>query len=305
MSYLGVLNRVTLDDIRSGDVLLFTNNTHSGLLLRMACSSFWTHTGIAMRIKKRRDGGLKITTDGSGDVYVMEIDSKPRFELFTSSLKSGFGLTPIKHLSETQTIMAVRRLKDDFRTPEFEEVTLQFIEKYINAEFPKSYKPFLGVWLEVPVAGTGMRYQEDNVEFFCSEMMAYYYLHLYVNIKGITSNETFLKKDLYSHENTGESSYFMERIFGPNAPITPEFIAPHHFDSSITPQAPLFDQDIRIVHRCNESLARVLAMPLLLTLAIVFIIWLTLPGMNWKDITIETDKGVESKFGSGFDSRVT
>lgn len=306
MSYLGVLNRATLDEIRSGDVLLFTNNTHSGLLLRVACSSFWTHTGIALRIKTSRNGQLKITTDGSGEVYVMEIDSKPRYELYTQSLKSGFGITPIKHLSVTQTIMAVRRMKDEFRTEEFSDLTFQFIEKYINAEFPKNFKPFLGVWLEIPLAGMGMRYQNDNVEFFCSEMMAYYYLYLYTNVRGVTSNQTFLKKDLYAkevfdkgskrpmdretHREELDQSYFMARIFGPDAPNNPEFIAPHHFDTLITPHAPMFELDIKILHRCNETVSKAIALPLVLTIAIVFLIWLSLPDMTWDHITTDTSK---------------
>lgn len=284
MSALDDIQRISADEVKTGDALLFTNNTHTGLLMRVACSSFWTHSGIAVRLKKTRNQRgekiRKITCDNTGELFVLELDSEPRMEEYTNTFRRGFGITSIEHLTSTQTLIAVRPLKSKFRTDATSDITLEFIQRYITAEFPEDVKPFIGVWLEYPMAGMGLRRNKrDKVEFFCSEMMAYYYINIFIR--------TFLGKNTEHKE--GEE-YVMHNIFGTNAPISPEFIAPHHYDPYYTLDAPMFEKDAMVLHRSRETVSSTLAMPFLLTVAVSGLIWLSLPHNSWAETSKNTNK---------------
>ena len=69
--------------IKTGDVLLFSNNSPTGILMRTVTSTDWNHGGIAVRLLRKPNGKITVTTDETGDLTVFEINTFPRFDLFS------------------------------------------------------------------------------------------------------------------------------------------------------------------------------------------------------------------------------
>lgn len=158
-----------MDSVRTGDTLLFANNSPTGFLLRIATRSSWSHVGVAVRIIKSEDG-LKVSLDEKGELYVLEISTYSRYDIFSNRETVGAALTSFDVIKSQHNIIGVRRLKQQYRTDEFAAQILPFLQRYSNCQFTSYPLEFVQVWSGLPFLG---KYRED--ELFCTELVVKFY----------------------------------------------------------------------------------------------------------------------------------
>lgn len=277
-----VFERISVDKIKTGDVLFFSNNTPTGLTLRTFTSTLWSHTGIAIRLiergKRRR---LKISVTEEGQLYIMEINARERYDKWTNSNRRGFGISTFDYVLDNQTIGAVRTLKDELRTPELAHRTKKFIQKFGRAQFPDYFKPFLGAWLGYPVDRLSVKKGEaGELELFCSEMMAYYYIYTIIPIANIVLRGRIDTKTLP-----------LQFILGSKCPHRPDIVAPRHFEPHNSPDSKIFTDSIKVFSRKVDDVGKTLMFPIITGIVFSIVIWSCLPGNSWAEMaTSSTSK---------------
>lgn len=273
-----IRKKINLDEIKSGDLLFFSNNTPTGIILRTSTSTLWSHTGIAIRIKRRKRRDRKkrdkweVSVDHTGILCVMEINANPRIDMTTGKFKAGFGFSSIDWVLKNQTVAGVRRMKDKFRTQRFAENTKRFARVFDRVKFPDYFSPFLNVWIGYPLTGTGIRESKGDIELFCSEMMAYFYIYVFLPFN-------------FNNYNKDNFAIPLINILGDNCPHLPELIAPKHFEPHHSPKSSLFEHEIRIAYVKNDNVSTILLAPAVITLGICTILFLTLPGNDWRSLS--------------------
>jgi hypothetical protein len=202
----------------------------------------WSHVGVAIRIL-RVGSKWKVTKGDLGDVYLMEIigsDEKFRLKLLTDAYKN-------------HNIIGYKSLKDIYRTNTMLKKSRRFIKKYENSVFTTSIKTYILVLTGIRT-NNGIRSKNGVPEFFCSELVHYYYRYV-LNLDS-------------------------KQIFGRN--VYPELTTPHDFDS--TPDSEIFEDGIYILYRDNVSIIITIILPLIIGLVLASMIWFSLPGNNIKDM---------------------
>jgi len=232
--------------LRTGDVILCSNNTATGFLLRSATSSAWNHAGIAVRL----GGDGCLTADDSGELYVLELNADKRFDILSGEIMAGMSLTQWEWAQHRYNSVVKRPLRAEHRTSSFLRRAERFIKRHHGASFSASFTPFLGVWLGLPLAGS-QRYQDGRREFFCTEMMAEFYQY---SLQGSLS-----------------------QLFGEGAPTQACLYQPAHFSLELNRQAPIFHPHEVEVHLCHADAAIVLFQPLLIGLLLMVVMAAILP----------------------------
>lgn len=258
-------------EIKSGDILFFSNNTPTGIILRTSTSTFYSHTGIAIRILKNgKSWNISKTSDGI--LCVMEINANPRKCVATGIDKSGFGFSPLDWVLNKQTVVGVRKMKEKYRTKSFCKNSKGFAKLFADAKFPNHFSPFLNVWVGYPLTSTGIHEEAEKLEIFCSEMMAYFYIYVFLPFD--------FKK--YKDNNFATPLTF---ILGKKCPHLPELIAPKHFEPHNSIDSQCFESKIEIIWRQVDSAGSILIVPAVITLGLCAIIFMSLPGNNWKNLS--------------------
>lgn len=198
--------------VRTGDALLFSCNTLTGLLLKSFTSSDWNHSGVAVRIVNSR-----VVLDGSGELCVLEINSNPRWDGVLHKFVTGAGYTDFSWVKERYNLISVRRLRRRYRTPNFARLVESFVRKHRKCEFTSDIETFISVGIGVPTNGI----VEDKRfrEMFCSEFMSSFYLECVGKPAGLTS---------------------MQCMFGEGCPPSPTLFTPSHFTYKMTPESVIF-----------------------------------------------------------------
>ena len=280
MSLSNVYEKTTIKKIRTGDILFFSNNTPTGLTLRTFTSTLWSHTGIAVRIIERKGKKFpKISLTKKGKLCVMEINSLVRYDNWKKKYNAGFGFSDIDYVLKNQTLAATRPLKKDLRIKLLAKRTTKFVKKFGHAKFPLYFKPFLGAWLGYPTDKLGIRkpenllvFDDDNdIEMFCSEMMAYYYIYTMIPICSVVRGKKITKLPL-------------QYILGNNCPHRPDIIAPKHFEPHNSEDSELFLNSIRVYHRNKDNIFKALMFPTIAGLVLGVVIWSSMPGNSWAEM---------------------
>lgn len=263
-----VFNKISIEEIRTGDPLFFTNNTPTGLTLRTFTSTLWSHTGIAVRIKDRKGKNKhpRITMSKKGKLCVMEINARVRYDNWSRTERSGFGFSDIEYVLENQTLAAVRPLSSDIRCKLFADRTKKFVRKYGQVKFPDYFKPFLGAWLGYPMDKLSI-----NNELFCSEMMAYYYIYTVIPVCSLQRGKKINKLPL-------------QYILGDNCPHRPDLVAPRHFEPHNSPDSHIFKNEIYTFHRNKDNTVKALMFPAVAGAVLSILIWSSLPGNSWAEM---------------------
>lgn len=229
--------------VRTGDALIFSSNTSTGIALRTFTSSLWNHSGIAIRINDQN----QITLDDTGKLYVLEINTWERTDAVTGNKVIGAGYSDFDWVKERYNIIAVRRMRKEYRQKKIIESIFSFVELHSGYTFTTDIEPFLSVWLGVELMDDIGR----DKSMFCSEFMSYFYMKI-LNIKEI--------KD----------------IMGKNV-ILPRLCAPKHFSAEFTPDSPVFESENVVVYIQYCEPGPCLIPILIITFFIVAIVWMTLP----------------------------
>lgn len=229
-----------MDDVETGDIILFSNNTTTGFILKTFTCSDWNHVGIAIRVKNKK---IRIN---KGPLYVLEINTEPRMDILTGKLEHGIGLTDFEYCKNLYNKIAVRKLNGKYKNKKLIKRTLKFIDSYRGIKFPASLKPFLSVY-------TGITFDEETrfkKEFFCSEITARYYTNIFCN----------------------NSTEKLPKIFGLNAPVMTVLYSPGHYSHSSTPESYIFPDKEEIIYISECSPGVVLLQPLVMCLLVAMIL---------------------------------
>jgi hypothetical protein len=247
-----------LNSVKTGDVLLFSGNSPTGFLLRTFVSTEWNHSGIAVRLKTI-DGRKVVSLTEEGELYIYETNTGARQDDVSQTKVVGAGFSRLSWVLAKYNKIAVRRLRDVFRTEDLARLTMEFSEQKRGHKFPSGSGPFLSVWLGIPLTDKTSR----EKEMFCSELMAHYYKYCvgsqYVKITG--------------HSFSGKLS----DLFGSDCPSSEDMFTPHHYSTDMTANSPILENKQEIVHRAYADLLYVILQPLIIILFIMLIVWMTLP----------------------------
>lgn len=253
-----------MDKVKTGDILFFSNNTATGFLLRTCVSTMWNHVGIAIRVHSSTDQydheHERISLTEEGQLYVLEINTGKRRDALSGNTMVGAAFSSLDVISQRYNFVAVRRLHDNFRTPELAKNTVEFADKYRGYEFTKGVLPFISVWLGIPLAGTETR--NETSEMFCSEMCALYYNEC---VGPITQKMSGIKYD-------GN----LKTLFGIEAPVYPNMYSPEIFTWTLTPNSAIFDGDEQVVYHAEADIGVVLFQPIVIIFTIIVLIAMSL-----------------------------
>lgn len=231
-----------MDGIRTGDALLFSSNTSTGFVVRVATSSLWNHGGVAVRAVFE-GGRPRVTLDGSGRLYVLETNTQPRRDAFSGEVVVGAAFSEAEWVFARYNRVACRPLRAAHRRPALAAATLAFAARHRGRPFAADWRSVAGIWLGVGLRGA------DAGGMFCTELMA----HFYLEALGLPS---------------------LEAVFGPGAPPECALATPEHYARP----APLFEPELRAVRVAHADAAAVALPPLLLALAALTAVALTLPA---------------------------
>lgn len=240
------------ESLRTGDVVLFSNNTPTGFLLKTFVSSVWNHGGVAVRIRRDEDGTNTITTDYTGELYILETNTGARLDDIYGKKIVGAGYSRADWLFSKYNKISYRPLIDKFRTQHLADNTEEFYRLYHGSEFPNTTLPFIGAWLGIPLS-------EMTDRMFCSELMCKYY-------------EFCLGKQYYDitgNDYEGD----LKSIFGPSAPTSHNLYKP---DTFLLADCPIFSSPYEVIYESHADLIYIILQPLVITLIVALIIYLTI-----------------------------
>jgi len=248
-----------INSIKTGDTVLFSNNTPTGFLLRTAISSEWNHSGIIVRFKTNPEGHKVISLTTEGEIYVLETNTGIRRDDIFSKDVIGAGFSRANWVFSKYNKISVRKINDIFRTPELATLTMKFAEITQGHQFPKGSLPFLGVWL-----GISLEEKNDtNTSKFCSELMCHYYKYCI--------GSQFSK--IIGKDYDGKLS----TLFGVGSPENENLFTPSHYTFEKSPNAPIFNGSEKTIQTSHADIIYVLLQPFLIIIVIMIIIYMTLP----------------------------
>jgi hypothetical protein len=229
---------VDISEVRTGDVLLFSSNTSTGFVLKTFTSSMWNHAGIAVRISDSD----QVTTDGSGKLYVLEINTWERTDAITGDKVKGAAYSDYDWVKTRYNLISFRRMNDKYRTEAFVDKLRRVVDATRGCKFTQDISPFISVWLGVQLDGDHRLPRSRPHTMFCSEYMAYIYCECL---------------------ELGDNS--MADIFGYDGPHIPSLCSPKHYSSSVTPNSKIFQCKDVVIHRFYSSPESVLTPILVIT----------------------------------------
>lgn len=260
-----------LSQVRTGDMMLFSNNTATGFLLRTFTSSLWNHVGVAVRLKEARDNvtlspeGIwqRISLTSEGTLYVLEINTAPRLDALSGEEVVGSGLSSYSWVARRYNTIAVRPLHENLRTYSLARRTVTFVQEYRGWVFTKGFLPFISVWLGIPLEGD--KKDESRREMFCTELSVYYYLYA-------------LRPIVQHRRSHGPRTRIdLPHLFGSGCPDNPALFTPEHFTYALSPFSPIFSAPEFTIQTEPADALVVLFQPLILLLAFFVLLYMVLP----------------------------
>lgn len=219
------------NEIRTGDVLLFSSNTSTGFLTKLFTSSIWNHVGIAIRI--RDDKTISITNEGT--LYVLEINTWPRLDAVSGKEEVGAAYSDYDWVCKRYNTVAVRKLREKYRSSSLITSIPSFKKRHGNVTFTSTTWDYFAT-------GIGIQSQEDIEKknrdtMFCSEYIAMFYLECILPIVEYV--------DKCHLDNR------LDQLFGATHPTLPQLYIPDHFATE--GEGRVFDSDCIIVYTksCN------------------------------------------------------
>lgn len=243
-----------MDDLHTGDLLLFSNNSSTGFLLKTFTSSVWNHAGVAIRMLPSG----KISDTNEGTLYILEVNTVERYDIISKQSIKGVTISEFEWVSRSYNLIAYRKLNRRLITPQFITKVTRFIRKYHKRPFPGSSMPFIGVWLGLPMGGD----DSSRGSIFCSELAANFY------------SQCLGVDDIGDERNVSKQ---LQYLFGSTSPELYQLYSPLSFTADKTPECKIFESEELPVHRVKSSAGNVLAQPIIITLAIMIVIGMSLP----------------------------
>ena len=245
------------NNVLTGDIILVSNNTSTGFLLRTATSSMYNHAGVAIRINDKKE----IVLDNSGKLCILEINTEGRYDCLRDEYVKGSAVSDAKWCFKRYNIVMVRKLKPIFRNNELINRTYDFINKYQGWKFTKSFIPFISVWLGVPFDNK-KKPCEKNKQLFCTQLVVKYY-------------EECIAPQFDRFTGVKYQGNLFE-IFGEGAPNRSDMYTPEHLSSTLTGNSQIFDIKEVMIHKERADGCVVLYQPVIIILVIIALIWFSI-----------------------------
>lgn len=175
------LNPETITKIQTGDLLLFSNWSHSGLGVRLATASPWNHVGIAVWVRTQEQFELLagehqtlLTRVGRAkeeppQLYCFETNNNVVYDRLTGRLDDGARLVALDTMLPRYTEVAWRPLRVE-RTQEFYQRLWAFIEEYSGHPYHQNKMRMVLSALHVHLDP----YDPPTPDLFCSQLVARY-----------------------------------------------------------------------------------------------------------------------------------
>lgn len=243
----GYYNQFT-DDVKTGDVILFSGDLLTGQMLKFFTNSKWNHGGIAIRIDDD-----KVVKEG-GSLCIFEINTDQKIDVITGNSSVGIGVFSFDSVMKIYHTFYIRRLDERYRDI-FISNFMDFYKNSSSLKFNKKIKKFMGGW-----AGIALDTDTEEDGVFCTEMMAMCYEFCFGE-----------------HISSILSIPFLER----------QICTPSHYISTSSPLSIYFTND-DVIRRPNKvSKLSTLTLILVMTLIGVSIIILSIIILNkiieWKN----------------------
>jgi hypothetical protein len=239
-----------LNKLKTGDAILFCGNSSLALFLRTFISSDWNHVGIAVRFNEK----MEITLDNTGDLYILDTNGCERYDPTIGENIVGTGFSKFEWSLGRYNRIKARILRDEFRTPALIKLTEEFVKLAKENKFPSSSLPFFSVWL-------GIQLHDKNLEMFCSQLMANYYMYVvgpqYESITGVPLDN-------------------LSTLFGSNAPNSDDMFQPAHYAAEKSPLASIFHYEEELICTIPGDLLFIILQPLVVTLFVFVLIYYSL-----------------------------
>ena len=199
-----------LKSIQTGDLLLFSNWSHSGLGVRLATASSWNHIGIAVWIRSRKtfellpghDTTLMLpigqVNDNPVELYVFETNNNSVYDPLTSRISDGSRLVALSTLLGKYTHIAWRPLRLS-RDVDYFTGLWKFIEEYSGQPYHKNKIRMILSALEVHLD----RVDPPGGDIFCSQLVARY-LQRFGLLRTDVPAYTFLPRHYAAADKSGK-----------------------------------------------------------------------------------------------------
>ncbi len=153
-----------LDDIKTGDLLLFARKDIIGKWMRSVACTRWTHVALAVRLTGTKDD-YQIVQSG-GQLFVLEmIQDDYDYDFLTESYKNDFRLTPIEmRMRKDYSLICYRSFTPGISKKQLRK-TWKFIQEHKDSKFFKNDFSLFSVWL-------GTNGSED--EYCCTTIVSKY-----------------------------------------------------------------------------------------------------------------------------------
>lgn len=167
-------------DIKTGDLLLFSNWSHTGLSIKLATANQWNHVGIAVWLKASEVLNMvatgqsvkpvvTTTRDQERELYCFETNNNAVYNRLTHKHECGSRLVSINVLKHNYTTIAWRPLNIN-REGDFYLKFWNFVQEY--NDHPYHHNRFrmvlstLNIYLD--------KNEPDGKDTFCSQLVARY-----------------------------------------------------------------------------------------------------------------------------------
>lgn len=235
---------------RTGDIVLHSNNTSTGFLLRAATSSMYNHASIALRVNEEG----KLVLDNSGKLYLLEINTDNRYDPLLGEYCTGMGVSEAEWCFARYNTNMIRKLHDRFRNEKLLKLTEKFILTYRGWQFTKSFLPFISVFIGVPFDNRSQP-DKSNKQIFCTELVVKYFEEAvapqFVDFTGI--------------EYKGD----LEEIFGKGSSKRCDLYSPETLSSRLTPYSPVLANHEIMIQKEEADGGVVLYQPVIIILVIL------------------------------------
>lgn len=243
-------------DIRTGDVLLFSSNTGTAFVVRFCTSTEWNHVAVAVRINSNK----QITIDGTGELYVLEINTFSRLDAITGKMQIGAAYSEFQWVAERYNRVAVRPMRDKYRTHILTDHIPQFYKKYSGSKFTEMPVDYIRAGLDIH---NGTEKEHKNTDsMFCSEYVARFYLEC------VLPSVNYVDGILYDS--------YLDVLFGEKCPHVPELYIPAHYSLDYCRNCLVLEDKIYNAYIQYENWFIVILVPLIMAIAVIVLILICL-----------------------------
>ena len=248
--------------VNTGDVLLFSGNNPTSIVIKFLTSSIWNHAGIGVRLNKEGKPSFNV----KDELYVFDINSASRFDPILQKEIEGASLCTYNWLKGMYNFVAVRHLDNKYRTAKMLEKMRLFLRDHYQTHFASGYQSAFKIGMAFPILGA-------TREMFCTELVTKFYVdYLFPIVESSFENRKLKEgKTLIAR---------CKLLFGSEAPKSYRHFIPENFTFSKTPESSIFPEKEKIIFKDYSNALTVLGQPFFIVILFAIILLMLLPQIK-------------------------